>query len=50
VLVAMLICLAVGAVLLIPSLAWLYVLFQRGGPDPAGPGSGPGGAVAAGRG
>lgn len=30
VLLATLICLAVGAVLLVPSLAWLYVTFQRG--------------------
>jgi len=35
VLVATLICLAAGAVLLIPSLTWLYVLFQRSGPPPA---------------
>jgi hypothetical protein len=30
VLLATLVSLAVGAVLLIPSLAWLYVMFQRG--------------------
>ena len=35
VLMATLICLAAGAVLLIPSLTWLYVLFQRSGPAPA---------------
>jgi cytochrome d ubiquinol oxidase subunit II len=35
VLMATLICLAAGAVLLIPSLTWLYVLFQRSGPPPA---------------
>ncbi len=29
VLVAVLVSLAVGAVLLVPSLVWLYVLFQR---------------------
>jgi len=35
VLMATLICLAIGAVLLIPSLTWLYVLFQRSGPGPS---------------
>ena len=30
VLVATLLCLSTGTVLLVPSLAWLYLLFQRG--------------------
>ena len=33
VLVATLLCLSVGSVLLVPSLAWLYLLFQRGPAD-----------------
>ena len=41
VLTATLASLAAGAVLLVPSLAWLYVLFQRGAPQP-GPGARPG--------
>lgn len=36
VLVATLISLGVGAVILVPSLAWLYVLFQRPPPPPPG--------------
>jgi cytochrome bd ubiquinol oxidase subunit II len=36
---AMLISLGVGAVLLVPSLVWLFVLFQRGRPARATPGS-----------
>ena len=41
VLVATLVALAAGAVLLVPSLAWLYVLFQRAAPEPS-PGVRPG--------
>jgi cytochrome d ubiquinol oxidase subunit II len=39
VLTATLASLAVGAVLLVPSLAWLYVLFQRPAPARPGPGA-----------
>jgi cytochrome bd ubiquinol oxidase subunit II len=39
---AMLVALAAGAVLLVPSLVYLYVLFQHSPPEPAaGPGPGP---------
>lgn len=36
-LTAMLVSLLIGALLVVPSLAWLYVLFQRAEPDPVAP-------------
>jgi cytochrome bd ubiquinol oxidase subunit II len=44
-LTAMLVSLAIGALLLVPSMTWLYVIFQRGhGPEPRSGEGGPAGA------